>query len=287
MEYLRELNLLIFILAAGIYILSIYISSIRWSLFLKQRLGLKTLFSIYMIGSFFNICLPSIISGDGVRLYYLTKELKKSDYLKVSLDEESNAHKISIVATASIFLDRYMGLSALMIIGMLAFPFGFRYLEESSRNQLLIWLMPVSFIAFFAISLFLLISGSSLKRVKFVSEIYEYLLNYRTKKNILLKGLIYSLIIQILGIFSAYLLSTSMTLKVPIVPLLIYMPLIILISLIPISISGIGVREFAFAFFLSSVGVPSSISLTLSLAWYLSIVIASLVGLVIYLKWKS
>ncbi|MCX7913819.1 MAG: flippase-like domain-containing protein [Thermodesulfovibrionales bacterium] len=284
--YLRVLHPLFFISAVGLYIFSIFISSIRWSLFIEQKIKLKTLFSIYMIGSFFNICLPGIISGDGVRIYYLSKELKKGNSSSVLDNRSLISQKPNVVAVASTFMDRYLGLLALMIIGIITFPFGFKYLEESSKRHLFIWLVPFLFI-FLIMGSLLLFKLNFFKRFEFFSNMGDYLKKYSSRRNIMVEGFIYSLFIQILSIFSAYLLSIGMSLEVPILTLLMYMPLIIVASLVPLSVSGIGVREVAFVFFLSSVGISPTVAIALSMAWYLSIVIASLGGLLVYLRFRS
>lgn len=286
--YLRLLNPLVFICAVGLYIFSIYISSLRWSLLITQKINKKKLFSMYMIGSFFNICLPGIIGGDAVKAYYLSRELKNiqpPEPLENNKTNQSNP-ECYVTAIASVFMDRYIGFLALLIIGMIAFPFGFIYLDSSSPNQFLIWLMPLIFFAFVLTS-FILFKYKIGASLRFLSNVYKYLDLYRTKRDVIIKGFIYSIIIQLSGIISVYILSIGMSFEVPILPLLIFMPMIIVISLIPISISGIGVREFAFAFFLGSIGVPSDISVALSLSWFFSVVVASLWGFLEYLRFNA
>lgn len=280
--YLRLLNPLAFICAVGLYVFSIYISSLRWALLINQKISIKRLFSMYMIGSFFNTCLPGIIGGDAVKAYYLSRELKVSTAIPLEKNETNlNNPDGNVTAVASVFMDRYIGFSALMIIGMIAFPFGLKYLDSSSPNHFLIWLMPGVFFAFVLTS-FILFRFKLGSGIRFLSSGYEYFNLYITKRDVMIKGLIYSLIIQISGIVSIYILSIGMSFEIPILPLLIFIPIIIVISLIPISISGIGLREFAFAFFLGSTGVPSDVSVALSLSWFFSVVVASLWGFLEY-----
>lgn len=241
---------------------------------------------MYMIGSFFNTCLPGIIGGDAVKAYYLSRELKKN---QISLENNKSSQQrpeAHITAIASIFMDRYIGLSALIIIGIIAFPFGFGYIDKTSPNHFIIWFMPIIFFGFFFTS-FLLFRFRIAKQVGFLSGIYEYLDIYKTKRDVIAKGFIYSLVVQLSGIIAVYILSLNMPFDIHILPLLIFMPLIIVISMIPISISGIGLREFAFAFFLGSTGVPPDIAVALSLAWFLSVVAANLLGLIEYLRFKA
>ena len=51
-----------------------------------------------------------------------------------------------------------------------------------------------------------------------------------------------------------------------------------------ISISGLGVRESAFVLLFRLTGVPAEASMSISFLWFLSIVAASLIGLVEYLR---
>ena len=287
-EYIKLINPLAFASAIGLYIFSIYISSLRWALLISQKISIKRLFSMYMIGSFFNICLPGIIGGDAVKAYYLSRELKNTpsenrgkENLKINrINPES-----SVIAIASVFMDRYIGLSALMIIGMIAFPFGLKYLEISTQN-ILIWLTPGIFFLFIFIS-FILFSYRVGGGIKLLHSIYEYFDIYKTKRDILIKCLLYSFIVQMSGIFAVFILSVGMSYNISLLIISIFMPMITLISLIPISISGIGLRELSFVVFLGSMGVPSDMSIALSLSWFFSVVAASILGLVLYVLYKN
>ncbi|HAM49718.1 MAG TPA: hypothetical protein DCP92_03115, partial [Nitrospiraceae bacterium] len=68
---LQGISLPYFLTACLIYTISIYVSSIRWQLFLPEGFGIKRLFSLYLIGSFFNNILPGVIGGDAVKAYYV------------------------------------------------------------------------------------------------------------------------------------------------------------------------------------------------------------------------
>jgi len=285
-EYIKLINPLAFASAIGLYIFSIYISSLRWALLISQKISIKRLFSMYMIGSFFNICLPGIIGGDAVKAYYLSRELKNTpseNRGKKNLKINRINPESSVIAIASVFMDRYIGLSALMIIGMIAFPFGLKYLEISTQN-ILIWLTPGIFFIFISFILFSYRVGGG---IKLLHSIYEYFDIYKTKRDILIKCLLYSFIVQMSGIFAVFILSVGMSYNISLLIISIFMPMITLISLIPISISGIGLRELSFVVFLGSMGVPSDMSIALSLSWFFSVVAASILGLVLYVLYKN
>ena len=54
--------------------------------------------------------------------------------------------------------------------------------------------------------------------------------------------------------------------------------------MLPISISGLGVRKSAFVLLFGLTGVPAKASMSISFLRFLSIVTASLIGLVEYLR---
>ena len=59
-------------------------------------------------------------------------------------------------------------------------------------------------------------------------------------------------------------------------------PLVALLTMIPVSLSGIGVREGGFVYFLGLYGVPAAQAMMLSLAFFAVQVAASLVGGLVY-----
>jgi len=64
---------------------------------------------------------------------------------------------------------------------------------------------------------------------------------------------------------------------------MLIVPVITVIGLIPVTINGIGLREGAFVFIFTQMGVTASQSLILSLLYRLGIIILSLVGGVLYI----
>ena len=288
-ENLSMVSPIAFIAAIGIYLISSYLSSLRWKLLIPKHMKTKKVFAMNMIGAFFNTCMPGIVGGDAVKAYYLSRELKKDNTSlnnKEQSDDKNHSQSQSrfaenIVAIASVFTDRYIGFSALLLISITAFPFGFKYLEGTPVK----WLMPLILVIFVSVSIAIFKFRIG-ERLKFLLKAYEYFRLYSAKKNVLFKAFLYSLCVQISGFISVYILSKGLSLDISFLSLLIFLPIIILISLIPVSISGIGLREGAFVFLLSAIGIAQDKSLALSLLWFLSVVVASLWGLFEYLRYK-
>jgi glycosyltransferase 2 family protein len=280
MEVIRNVVLVspaAFVAASLLYIATSYISSLRWRLFLPDNMGMRWIFSTYMIGAFFNVCLPSTIGGDAVKIYYLSRELSH----RGNETNKSDRNEYAAISAASVFMDRYTGLAALLIIGMAGTVAGYQLLAESP----VLWITPALFGAFVAGSIlfFRFRFGS---RIKFIMNMYDYFTPYFGKRSVIIQALLYSVLLQAIVVLSVYILARGLSIDATFLQLLVFVPLISLISLIPISISGLGLREGAYVFFLSSIGVRPDLAMTLSLLHFLSVVLASLWGFFEYLRFK-
>ncbi len=265
LSLIRAINPVAFIGAIVIYVFSIYVSTIRWGLFLPEEFKSKRLFSFYMIGSFFNTFLPGIIGGDAVKSYYLYKEINKGS-----------------LSLASVFMDRYIGFISLMSIGLVAFIFGFKYLKGSVIE----WLLPAIILIFLvgSIIVFGLRFG---KKIRVLSEFYKFFDEYRNQKILIAKALLLSVIIQVMCIMSVYIITLGLGEQIALIYFYIFFPIITAISTLPVSISGIGVREWSFVLLFGVVGVKPEIATAMSFAWFLSIAFGGLVGFFEYLRLRK
>jgi uncharacterized membrane protein YbhN (UPF0104 family) len=262
---LRNITPVSFLSAVFLYIFAQFISTLRWQLFLPEGLSLKKLFSLYMIGSFFNTFLPGVIGGDAVKAYYLYKETGKAD-----------------MSFASVFMDRYLGFVVLILISTIAFPFGHQYFHGSRIE----WLLPFTVLSFFTASF--LIFGLRLgQRVRFLSEFYNYFHTYRNRKHLISKGLMLSAVVQLSGIAAVSILADGLGQHIPFLAFLMFIPLIVLFAMLPISISGLGVREGAFVLFFGLIGVKPEIATAISLSWFITISTAGIWGLIYYIRYKK
>jgi uncharacterized membrane protein YbhN (UPF0104 family) len=262
---LKGIHFSAFFSAVLLYIIAQLFSTVRWKLFLPETLGIKKLFSLYLIGSFFNTVLPGLIGGDAVKAFYLYRATGKSS-----------------LAVASIFMDRYIGLVMLIIICSFAFPFGYSYFHNSPIS----WAFPFTVLVFVIIS-FLIFGFRFGKRVKILSEFYDYFHSYRNQKGIILKALLMSGFVHLSGFFAVYILALGLGIYIPFLACLIFVPLIVMFAAVPISISGIGIREGAFVLFFGLIGIRQDFATALSLSWFLANSTGSLLGLVEYIRYKK
>lgn len=259
---LKNIDILFFLAAALLFIVSQFIASVRWKLLLPEKFKIKRLFSLYMIGSFFSSFLPGMVGGDVVKGYYLNKHSKK---LSLTL--------------ASIFMDRYMGYVSLMTVGILAFPFAMHYFGESIYK----WTIPILF-AVFVIGSLLFFSLQIGKRFSLLAEFYEYLTSLKSRKDVLIKTFLISLLIQFTSFSKIIILAVALDVDIPLLVFIGFLPIVITISSLPISIAGLGVREGSAVVLLGLIGVKPEAATALALAWFFSTVVGSLPGLLVYIK---
>ncbi len=268
-DVLRSINPLFFFGSLLLYVFSLYISSLRWRLLLSRSgraadLPLSRFFTLYFMGAFFNNILPGVIGGDAVRIYYLYRDTG---------DAQSSI--------GSVFADRYVGFVALLTLGLLALPFGFQRIRGTGIE----WMIPVIVLLFIVASV--LMFGLRVgKRFSKVRGFYDYFTNLWRSPAILVKTVTLSIIIQVIGIFSVYLISIGLGSDTGLTELFIFLPIIITVTTIPVSISGLGLREGAFVFLLGFVGVRPEVATSISLAWFFSYALGSVPGVFFYMRWR-
>ncbi len=100
----------------------VFITFIRWQMLLRVQdvhLPLKTVTKLGMIGMFFNTCLPGAVSGDFVKMVYVSK----------------HAGKRTTEAVLTIMLDRVMGLYGLLIVAASACLLNLPYLLNPETDR--------------------------------------------------------------------------------------------------------------------------------------------------------
>lgn len=258
----KYINLNYFIIASLLYISTQIISTKRWAYFVKADKGFFELFELYMVGTFFNLFLPGTVGGDVVKAYYLYKGTqKKGDSL------------------VSVFMERYMGMLALMLISTTAIIFGYSYVKGTFALNIFIIILlgfigGTIFVSFFPYEIFY----KKLKGVRL--SIRDFIFH----RSIFINTLMLSLLVQGIGVFVVYLLAKSININLVIGLHFIFIPIITVISMIPVSFSGIGLREYSFLHFYGLVGISEEKAVTLSILWFIVMIITGLIGMLFYIR---
>ena len=280
-DILISANLLWIIAAVSLHIYAYWASGKRWQILLKalkikQTVGF--LIKSYLVGTFFNQFLPTIVGGDMIRAIDLSDPC------------QSLTKSLTII-----LLERFIGIIALLSLVNVGFIFRMRYIHEVTY-----WPIYVQIAFIIGIIIVLLTESIEDEKVEhhfsnnFIKKIlYKILLVLNTLKKFrshplpLFKAFILSVTLQLIFILHYYFLSLSIGLHVSYTYLLIIIPIIFLLSMLPVSINGIGLRESLFIYFFSKIGVAPEKSLTICILGFTITLFYGLIGGLIYMSRKE
>ncbi len=248
------------------------ISAGKWRLFLKADGVSMSLFDLtvsYMSGTFCNLFLPSNIGGDAYRVYDIARQSK---------DGARSA--------ASVFADRFSGFIALVMLSL-----GSSIFVSAQFHSSRFVVVPLLLLICFIVVLFLLLRPalirsclriSGLNRIGAVDRLSEKLFlsfsRYGSNTGLLIKVMTLSLIFQLSVITVVFLMAKALGASVPFFYFSAFVPLITLMEALPISIYGIGVRDYGYVFFFSQVGMSDIETRTLALFFMAVAICYSLIG---------
>ncbi len=229
--------------------------------------GIKT----WLVGSFFTQTMISFVGGDAMRILYLRR-----------------ASIPTKVAANAILFDRVIGFFALILLFLIFLPFSLEIIK-SPMMRYGIYLLALSSVAGIIVFLLLGMVRFPQQKNKWIGLFIELSSNSRylfISKKITLITFMLSLgvqlinIVAIYGIFQIYGQDISffwcLALAIP----------AMLISMLPISVAGWGVRETAMIIGFSLLGLSTDVILAVSVTFGIAVCLAGLPGIWIFL-WEQ
>ena len=263
----------------ALFLLNTTLSAWKWKMLLAAdgvQVTLPRLLSSYLIGTFFNLFLPSSIGGDSYRVV------------------DASRHGGAAKSFASVFADRLTGFLALAIWGLLFSAIGWSRLPDKR-----ILFLPVLVFGLMAAMVFALVQRTALVAVwrflrldrlskldVFLHRFLDSLAGYHADRALLANVFGISLFFQMMAIAIIFCISQALAWQVPFIYFCIFVPLITLGEALPISIFGIGVRDSLYVFFFAQGGASREQALALALVYVLITIVYSLLGGVLFLLRK-
>jgi len=258
----------------------------RWFLLLRvQGVGMSWLrtLKIYMVGMFFNLFLLGSTGGDVVKIYYAMQEAKTRKE----------------AALLSVLVDRIMGLLGLVVLTAVVVSLRWRELMAHQLTQALLLVLAGvmgGMLAVIAIGFFVDRLGLS-QRVpawmplhKRIVEFAKAFSIYARDGQILGATLGISVVCHICNFCAFYFAARALGEFPGWVGLLdvsSVMPIIMTITSLPVSLSGVGVREGLFEnLFAVMFATPKSVAVPLSLLGFCFTVFWAVVGGFIYFLYR-
>lgn len=257
---------------------AIVISAWKWGWILRVRqhpLPFLTLLRLYFVGLFFNNVLPTSVGGDAVRAWETTKETGEVPE-----------------AIGSVVSERLIAGVALGITALLGLPF----IEADQRTVLAVvafLLIDVTLVGLFLVPR--VAEGivgktlpdrfASLKGV--VKNTVEIVRATVRNPALFVWILVLSVAFQLCVAAVNAAIFQALGAQVSLAHCVIYTPMIFTVAMLPISISGFGVREAAYWYFFSQIGVSEGDAVATSLLFFVIVGISSLPGAPLFILRKS
>ncbi len=261
------------LIALLLQLASTYLAAYRWraiSKLLVFREKLSFYVNSYFKGAFFNQVLPSSIGGDAVRIIDLTRKgYEKKD------------------AFYGVFVDRVVGLVGLLVLNLVASILFFGTFEKDF--SLLVIFISASGIAGFAL-LFHLDKITFLSKYKGLDLFYRLARRLNTlyaDRTLLYKHISISVGVHLLSVLVIFALADSININMSIQTFLIAVPPVFLLTIIPISLAGWGIREGAMIGIFMLVGADETKILAMSILYGILLIIASFPGSYQWIKSKK
>jgi uncharacterized protein (TIRG00374 family) len=258
----------------------ILVNSLRWRVLLAAK-GIRApqarLLYYYLVGNFFSAFLPTAVGGDVVRVVGL------------SAGSERRADIF-----ASVLVERILGFFVLLPMGLCAIPLIGR--ERVDWEVIItVWVIAgLIFLVGFTVMLRPVARRLSrlidpllrpLDRFKVrerFERAYEAVVSYGCCRPALVQGALISVLSRLCWVTGCYMVARAFSIDIGFPTLLLVVPIVELARMIPISVSGIGVREATFVALLRQFGIADSLGFAYSVVVYVVFMLFALIGGLLY-----
>ena len=227
---------------------------------------------IFFVSTFVGSFLPSL-AGDVYRAYSLSR-------LQVS----------GVESAASVIMDRALGVVSMVIVALVSLALA----VELSAVPGVLWIVTLG-AAGCAAAAAVLYSESIATRVQesamwmgprigtLAGRLVEAVRRYTRHHAELTVVLLTSIAVQVVRVLQAYCLGVAIAIAAPVWAYFVFVPLIVLVMQVPISISGLGTSQLMFDVLFGRLGVSSPQAVALSILFVGLGVVGNLPGALLYL----
>jgi uncharacterized membrane protein YbhN (UPF0104 family) len=247
---------------------------LRWILLLRASgiaITTRNATRLFLVSSFVGSFLPAGVGADAARAYGLARESTTGSEALASVAVDRLLGVLSLVAMGAVGViawapdgrgDWRIATAVIVMAGACVAVFW--------ADHWLRWLVPTH-----------RHEGAVTRRVLRLSDAVS---RYRNRRGVLVHVMAWSLVVQLLRITQAYILALGLGMSVPFSYFVLFMPIGLLMLLLPISISGFGLPQGVIVWLLRPMGVPYSSSFALSTLIVLTGLAGNLPGLWLWLR---
>jgi len=284
LETFRGVNPLLLIPFPFFVLFILFIRGFRWQVLLRMVKIPYTLWrstAVWSIGFFAAAITPGKV-GDAIRALYVSRETGKNFgecFLTVFIDRLMDLVTVVIfgMVTIVIFSYHYIEIPSLWIIFLAIFGFFFLVIAVMSRRLVRKIIKPI----FNILVPKKYKEQMSLSFNSFYDSLKMYIKQWKGTLFVLMLTFVYWALVFCLAWYVTYMLGIKITFGY----VFIIMPMLTLVELIPISISGLGTREATAIYFFSVVGISSAYAVSFSITYLImGTYLTSILGFVFWLR---
>ncbi len=285
LRVLSKADPLLIALYGATILLDRIVATWRWLTLVRlanDRVGFWDLFRLGMVSNFVGFFLPGTVGVEALRVYGLSRET-------------SNA----ALAISSVFIERIMALLALavlVILGLLLAPLD----QVPDTVSILAWAVCLCL----CIGILGLYSGpirhivllplraAPLRRVRGVMlDIFAQIDQLRDRPGLIAGQFLLSILFQLLRVVGAVFGALALGIDAAFALFFVIIPITVLVTMIPISFGGLGVREASYVGLFALVGVNASDAFALAILNFLLVMaVLMMPGAFFYFRfglWKA
>lgn len=264
---------LIYLFAVILVFIQQYLFSINWKLSLANKgylFSTKALFHSVLIGIFFGTFLPANIGADLVLTFNIGRALPKkhdavSSLLFIRLISVFTILSISFIAILKIppLIAIRPLLAFILCLIIFLYVIATNKTTSSFFKKIFLWFKKHAF-------------------THFIYETYISFSEYGKTPGLIIKIISISSIAGVLKIYIDYIIAKSLGLHIPFIYFLAISPIVSIITLIPASIAGLGIREGAYIGLFNLIGISPAASFSIAIMSFTLNLWAFLIGGIIY-----
>lgn len=227
---------------------------------------------IFFVSTFVGTFLPSV-GGDVYRAYSLSRH-------DVRMSESA----------ASVLVDRMLGVLSIVLLGAAAVAAAPHLARDPRVVAALAAAGAVCLVA--ALAIFSGTAASVAQRAagrlqhpalpRLILKMTDAVRRYANHRGELVRVLAVSIAVQVLRVLQAYCLGRALGIVLPLSAYLVFVPIILLVMLLPITVNGLGTSQIAFVWLFTPAGVPEASAVALSLIFVALGAVGNLPGAVLY-----
>ncbi|MDX1763012.1 MAG: lysylphosphatidylglycerol synthase transmembrane domain-containing protein [bacterium] len=269
----KEMNLiwagLAFLLIMGLRV----IMAIRWKVILNSQMmviPLGYLIRITYISMSVGQLLPGGVGPDLFRGFALNRQ-KEGRLLDI---------------TTTILIDRFMGIFSIFIVALAGASVAY-FIGLSTGLVSTLLLMNALIVAAWYLSPYLRTLTASIPilqrgKLKKINLLFQALTDKERVKKIFVKIFSLSVFVQGCRIAVFYCLYLAYGSAVDLVYYMVFIPILYVATVIPVSVGGLGVREGTLVYFFSTLHVPAEVSVSVGIVYHLLHLLGALPGVVLW-----